>query len=180
VIVRCTGKLLALLGERLASLSAPEPSDDDWYANLVWLDRRKCLLLAHAGTLFPVFVADVRKAALMPVGTAIVGLIQQALTEEDLPAHTFGDYDPASVILAKTASRVVLGYMNEMAKYCAYAVYHDGGLERCDVRSLNRGLRRELHRWAEPPGYIVPIELVRARLSGITRAEPGPRLRVLS
>jgi hypothetical protein len=35
--------------------------------------------------------------------------------------------------------------MNEMAKYCEYVVYGDGGLDRCDVRSLNRGLRRELH-----------------------------------
>ncbi len=38
-----------------------EPRDGDWYLNLLWFDRRKCLLLAHVGTLFPVFVADVRR-----------------------------------------------------------------------------------------------------------------------
>src|SRR5207247_415481 len=39
--------------------------------NLLWLDRRKCLLLTHAGTLFPVFVADVRAADLRPPGSYI-------------------------------------------------------------------------------------------------------------
>ena len=41
---------------------APRPvelpaSEDDWYVNLLWIDRRKCLLSMHTGTLFPVFVA---------------------------------------------------------------------------------------------------------------------------
>ncbi|MFN2615181.1 MAG: hypothetical protein ABR552_10255 [Actinomycetota bacterium] len=31
-----------------------------WYANLLWFDRRKCLLLTLAPTLFSVSVADVR------------------------------------------------------------------------------------------------------------------------
>jgi hypothetical protein len=104
-------------------------------------------------------------------------LIQSELQDEDLPADTFGELDPASVTLAKRASRVVLGYMNEMARYCEYAVFDVGGLERCDIRSLNRQLKRELHLSRQPPGYIVPIDLVRAGRSGVAR--PEPRLRVL-
>ena len=38
----------------------PAPDAEDWYANLVWLDRRKCLLLTPAGTLFSMFEAGVR------------------------------------------------------------------------------------------------------------------------
>jgi len=53
----------------------------------------------------------------------------------------------------------VLGYMNEMARFCEYAVDEAGGLARCDTRELNRGLRRELHLSRQPPGYFVPIEL---------------------
>jgi hypothetical protein len=50
----------------IAALRQPEPSDDDWYANLLWVERQKCLLFTHAGTLFSVFVAGVRKADLRP------------------------------------------------------------------------------------------------------------------
>jgi len=60
--LRCTKKALALLKIRTRELTDPPPSDDDWYLNLLWLDRRKCLLLTHAETLFPVFIADVRTA----------------------------------------------------------------------------------------------------------------------
>lgn len=180
MILRCTGELLALLGTRPNALAAREPRDDDWYGNLLWLDRRKCLLLVHGGTLFAVFAADIRKSELTPIGDAIVTLVQKELRDEDLPAETFGSLGPGSVILAKTASRVVLGYMNEMARFCEYAVFNEGGLGRCDVRSLNRALRRELHLSRQPPGYIVPIELVRAGVSVSSAPDHRPRLRVLS
>jgi hypothetical protein len=160
-------------------LPAPEAGDNDWYANLLWLDRRKCLLLVHAGTLCAVFVADVRKAALVPIGDAIVAAVQYELREEDLPLDTFGDLDPSAFVLAATASRVVLGYMNEMARFCDYAVFDAGGLEQCDIGALNRQLRRELHLSPQPPGYLIPIELARGRQSGIVPSERRPRLRVL-
>ncbi len=60
MVIRCTAKVLKLLGRRPGSLAELEPDDDDWYLNLLWFDRRKCLLLMHAGTAFSVFVPDVR------------------------------------------------------------------------------------------------------------------------
>ena len=56
VILRCTRRLLAVIGPTLVGEPAPAPDAEDWYANLVWFDRRKCLLLTHAATLFSIFV----------------------------------------------------------------------------------------------------------------------------
>ena len=50
VILRCTKKLLGVMRLPLAD-PAPEPDPEDWYANLLWFDRRKCLLLTHSATL---------------------------------------------------------------------------------------------------------------------------------
>jgi hypothetical protein len=50
--------------------------------------------------------------------------------------------------------------MNEMARFCEYAIDDAGGLARCDARKLNRDLRRELHLSRRPPGYFVPIDMV--------------------
>jgi hypothetical protein len=44
VILRCTRKLLAVIRLPVAD-PAPAPDAEDWYANLLWFDRRKCLLL---------------------------------------------------------------------------------------------------------------------------------------
>ena len=79
MILPCTAKMLILLGARPAALPDIPPSNDDWYLNLLWIDRRKCLLLTHAGTLFPVFVPDIRKADIAPIGPYVVGRIADAL-----------------------------------------------------------------------------------------------------
>jgi hypothetical protein len=48
VILRCTKKLLDVILP--GQVVKQEPEDEDWYANLLVPDRRKCLLLTHAGT----------------------------------------------------------------------------------------------------------------------------------
>ena len=165
VMLLCTAKLFSLLGVGTRELAVIEPSDADWYANLLWLDRRKCLLLAHADTLFAILVADVRKADLLPLSPLVVGIIQRELRSEGLPPDTFGELDSDAAKLAKTASRTVLGYMNELRRSCEYRIAKSGGLGRCDIERLNRDLRRELHLSRQPPGYFVPIDLARSRSS---------------
>ena len=161
VVVRCTGKLLNLLGKSVGLVEAPA-SSDDWYANLLWLDRRKCLLITHAGTLFSLFVADIRAADLRPLERRIVDLLTGALVEEGLPSDALGGLDPGEVQIAKTASKHILGVMNQMAFEIAWVVDQAGGLWDIDVDDLNRHLRRSLH--TKDGEYRVPLDLVHERL----------------
>ncbi len=85
--------MLNLLGARPRDLVTIEPRDEDWYANPLWLDGRKCLLLAHAGTLFSVFVPDIRKADLVPIGPSVVRFIHKELEAESLPLDHLGALD---------------------------------------------------------------------------------------
>lgn len=156
VLLRCTARLLALLGKRDLVLDDAPPGDDDWYANVLWLDRRRCLLLTHAGTLFPVLIANVRKSDLNSPGQLIVARIQAALAEESLPSDLLGPLDADAVRIASTASRSILGFMNETALVCRYAVKDAGGLEHADVAALSRFLRRQLH---NVDGYRQPLDL---------------------
>jgi hypothetical protein len=162
VVLRCTRRVLDLLGGRAVTLTEPPPADDDWYANLLWLDRQKCLLLTHAGTLFSVFLAGIRQADLRPLGPYLVKAIETEFRSESLPPDTFGRLDPDAVRLAKTASRSTLGFMNEMAVHLRYGVADAGGLSHCDISALNHHLRRTLH---NRDGYVYPIELVAQRLA---------------
>jgi hypothetical protein len=164
VVVRCTGKLLNLLGQRSVTLVDAPADDDDWYANLLWLDRRKCLLVAHAGTLFSLFVADLRVGDLRPFERRIVELLTAALLEERLPVDALGRLEFGEVRIAKTASRHVLGVMNQMALEIGWHADQAGGLWNVDVDELNRHLRRSLH--TKDGDYQIPLELVRERLRG--------------
>jgi hypothetical protein len=179
VVLRCTAKVLNLLGARPRDLVTSEPADDDWYANLLWIERRKCLLLAHAGTLFSVFIPGIRKADLLPIGPTVVSLIHDQLRIEGVPVDRFGVLDPNAVELGKTASRSVLGYMNEIGRFCEYAVAGRGGLERCDLDELNREIRRELHLTRQPPGYFVPIELALGSSTHDRAAQSRPSLTIV-
>ena len=127
MILRCTKRLLDVLGhDRLASVS-PEPGAEDWYANLVWIERRKCPFLTHSGTLFSVFSPDVRAGALRTTGAFFAQLVATALADEGLPGDCFGDlaYDELTVV--KTVDRQVLGCMNDLASICEHAAIDAGG-----------------------------------------------------
>ena len=115
MIVRCTAKLRAFLGGQPQQQADPGCSERDWYANLLVIERRKCLLLTHAGTLFSVFVPDVRVAQLRPLGPFVVARIADQLRAEGLSERALGELDPGGVTIAGTAGgRSVLGCMNDL------------------------------------------------------------------
>ena len=79
-------------------IDADDPGRGDLYANLLWPDGRKCILLTHAGTLFPVFVAECARE-LRPLVPWLVVTIGRELAAEGLPPGARSD----DVGLAKTA-----------------------------------------------------------------------------
>ncbi len=129
MILRCTRKLLTVLGSAVAE-PAPAPDPGDWYANLLRFDRRTCLLLTRSATLFTIFEADVTASSLRATRQLVTGLIGRELRREELPAGTFGDLGQQQVLLAKMADRSVLGCMNDMAFRCEHAIADAGGLAR--------------------------------------------------
>jgi hypothetical protein len=153
--------MLALLGSSAGTLTHLPPGADDWYLNLLWIERRKCLLLTHADTLFTVFLTDVRAADLRPLGPYLVKAIEAELRSERLPPDTLGPLNPDQVHVAKTASRSTLGFMNDMALQLRYQIEDAGGLTHCNAPALNHALRRTPYNRG---GYQHPIDLAAQRL----------------
>jgi hypothetical protein len=160
-MLRCTAKVLALL--RVSEPALGQASQQDWYAHLIGIDRRKCLLVTHAGTLFSVFMPNVTAAGLRPIGPPVVSAIQAALHAEHLPVDTLGELDPRQVAVAKTADRRILGTINDLAFTVEDVIAAAGGLARCDIDALHHGLHRTIN---SITGYVPPIDLVTARQQG--------------
>ena len=144
------------------SLVDQPPSDDDWYLNLLWFDRRTCLLLTHAGTVLSIFIPDVRKADLAPIGPYVIDAVDAALRADGLPVDALGELDQHDVLLAKTASRQVLGFMNDVASHISSAVYEHRNVREVDALALNAQLQRTLHNHGGR--YATPLDLVAERL----------------
>jgi uncharacterized protein DUF6933 len=161
MLLRCTARLLKLLGSRSGPLVGADAGVDDWYANVLMIERRKCLLLVHAETLFAVLDTDVRVKQFNDLGLYVATLVVDALASEGLAGTALGPTDPAGVRVAKTASRSVLGHLNEMAFEVEHTIAASGGLQLADVAEVNRRLRRGLH--GRDGDYVVPLELAAAR-----------------
>jgi hypothetical protein len=131
----------------------------------VWVERQKCLLLTHTGTLFSVFRTVVHSADLRPLGSYLVDAIQTELRAENLPTDTFADLRADNIQIAKTASRSTLGFMTEMAFELGWIITDTGGLRRSNINVLNHELRRMLWNRGD---YVRPIELVNEHLKART------------
>lgn len=156
MVIRCTRKVLDQLPPD-TPLAEPPADDGDWYLNLLWIERRKCLLLVHAGTLFSVFRPAIRKADLRDLPGLVAAMISPELAREGLPHHTYGPLPPPAVVIAKTASRHTLGHVNEIAFHLQHVIARDGGLEHTDLDEVHHHLHRDLHN--RHGTYIRPIDL---------------------
>jgi len=160
VVLRCTKKLLAVIGPSAISEPVPAPNPEDWYANLLWFDRRKCLLLTHVGTLFTILETDITASDLRSTGPFVFILIKRELLSEGLPPDVFDQPDSENFVLAKSTDRSVLGCMNDMALMCEHAITESGGLLYTDLAALNHSLRRNIN---SARNYERPIDLARER-----------------
>lgn len=161
MILRATARLVKALGP--VGVLTAEPRDDDWYGNLVFIERRKCVVLAHVGTLFAVFVADVRVEELRPIGPFAATHVETALRVERLPLDTFGPLDPDGVQVARTASRSIVASLNDIVAQARHHIAYEGGLRRADLSAINHSLCTVPN---GSRGFRTPLELVAERLAG--------------
>ncbi len=170
MVLRCTNRLLAIIGPALAAGPASTPSPEDWYANLLWFGPRKSLLLTRSATLFSVFDADVRAADLRAAHSLLTRLIGRELVRENLPPATFSIGEPGEFTIAKTAGRSVLGCMSDIAFLCEMTIGDSGGLARTDLPALNHALRRNIN---SARGYQRPIDLAMQRRNNPRQIDRG-------
>ena len=157
MILRCTSRLLDLIGTR--SIAAFEPTDKDWYGTIFWLEGRKCVLLVQAATLYSALALDIRVSDLRPPGGFVFTQVVRALDRDGLPRDTFGVIDAHYVQLAKTVDRSVVGSMNDMTHLSRHIIESVGGLACCDLGEVHR-LLHGMPNGAR--GYATPLELARA------------------
>ena len=169
MLLRCTKKLLVVLGPGFVVESAAVVDPQDWYANLVSFGGRKCLLLTQAATLFTIVAPDVHAQDLRSLQAFVVGLVERELAAENLPTDTFGRLSDEALRIATTADRSVLGCMNDMVSLAGELIARDGGLTHANIGSVNRALRRNI---TSSRGYARPIDLALKSVSRPPQRRP--------
>ena len=143
-IIRCTKKLLTELKIKPTEDIGRSENIGNWHANLLWIDRRKCVLFTNDKTLFSFLVTGMKKPQFENFNEVFRLNLSKNLMNEDLSQkqieHVFNEH--REIRIAKTNNRSVLGSMNDLAFQVKYRIYVMGGLVTVDMAEINRELNR--------------------------------------
>jgi hypothetical protein len=161
VVMRCTRKLLARLGTPPVVASGRSTTIlGDWYADLLYLRPRQLVLLVNAETRLPLLV-EARESQMLFVRVCdalatVLGLMGIPATKIQREIAQMG-----SVQVASTASRSVLGTMNDFRFELEATMAMRGG------RTLVDWSLALAETPCKPIGYDCPRSVAIARFAGL-------------
>ena len=141
MLIHCTQKLLAEIPDRLVDSAM---IGDGWHANLLHIDRRKCVLFTHDTTLYSVFAPGLKKPEFEHLEAVFGERLFKALLWEGFPQNLIEKMLDASrnIGFARSSSRSVLGSMNDIRFQIEVHIAHDGGLANVDLAELHHRINR--------------------------------------
>jgi hypothetical protein len=175
-LIHCTQKLLKELGS--PPLQSPDTSPNtglgNWYANLLRIDRRKCILFTNEKTLYSFLMPKVKKENLMNIINEFLFNLNINLQAEGFPLEVINRVlsEYTDMGFAKTASKTVLGAMTQLMFEIEVLIEMKDGLENVKVLEMNKDINRSLMRGSR---HLHPIEMLQELLTGVE--VPRPRIR---
>lgn len=134
-----TQKALKALGLKPVEIDASEDnipgSLGSWHVNLLYIERKKCLLFVNNKVLISFFIAGVQKSD----GTRIKELFQEHLAkllimleiESSKVFKVLSEYNDLEI--TKTSNRSVLGTLNDLGFILKSSIELHEGLQFCDL-----------------------------------------------
>jgi hypothetical protein len=162
-IIKCTGKLQKEMGLKKKDLVPYAPDSSilgSWHANLIYIDRRKCLLFTNDMTLFNFLVPDAARQQIKDLASLFRGYLECVLNEEGISdiiiEKIMKEY--TEIGYSKTDSKRVLGSMNDLAFHYKFGILDAGGIHSYKIPQIIKDLNRMPMGTIE---YKFPIDLLK-------------------
>jgi len=162
-LIRCTQKLIKELRVEPSEKEAQSGYIGGWHANLLRIDRKKCILFTNDLTLYSFFISGLKRPEFERFREVFRHNLFKFLVNDGFSQtqieRVLSEYQ--TIELAKTNNRSVLGSMNDLAIQIKYRVAEFGGLDNTDFATINRDLNHT------PMGaiqYLYSIDLLRSLL----------------
>jgi hypothetical protein len=133
--VRCTNKLLKELRINPVEFETTgEKSVRDWHANVITINRKKCILVTHTLSLYSFFIYGVTRKDFDSFKTHFNNHLRAQLNSEGLSKPALFDTkgEDVDLIITKTNNKSVLGSMNELSYRLESALWDREGIEKPD------------------------------------------------
>lgn len=160
-LIRCTAKLQKEMGLKKSDLIDQTPDFSflgQWHANLIFINRRKCIIFVNDKILINFIVADVSRAQIKKLDEMFKAMFRCVLASEsfseELIEEILADY--SEVKFGKSNNRSVLGSLNDLAFHYEHAIIESGGPHSPEVPAIIARLNRMPMKASV--GYIHPIK----------------------
>ena len=143
-LIRCTQKLLKELGVAPTTIENPTGVLGAWHANILRIERRKCVLFTNDETLYSLFLPGLRKPQFEQLADIFGQELFRALRLEGFSQSQIEAVleEIRELSFAKTNNRSVLGSMNDLAYQLEWIISTLGGLTSCSIDTVNYKLNR--------------------------------------
>ena len=143
-VIHCTKKLLIELGASDSKKRPDHPSEffGPWHANLIRIERRKCIIFTNDWTLYSFLAPGVKKNDDIHdlfLFNLNFNLAIESFEQRDT-LKALAEY--SEVVIAPTTNRSVLGSMNDLVYQVESLIIRAGGIERVDMPRVNMMLNR--------------------------------------
>ena len=142
LILRCTAKLLKEIAIPKSRIYGSLQLDDSlvsWYANIILINRKKCLLFVNEKTLFAFIIPGIKKSDLENIKDLFNKNLALNLNylgvKKSVIKKIKDSYD--EVEIGKTLNRSVLGSMTDYAKCYKYEMQFENGQLVEDIFEIN-------------------------------------------
>ncbi|KHE69717.1 hypothetical protein [Halobacillus sp. BBL2006] len=145
-VVGATKKLQNEISKPLADVEDYQnvPEIYQWHANIITINRRKCLVLMNNHTCLNLTLLGLRKQQFENLDDVIKGSLNQLLQLLDIEESVINKMLEAAdqIVYTKTKSRQILGMMNEI-KFEIESKTEGLSYEEIDAVKLNKGNNKD-------------------------------------
>ena len=115
-----------------------------WHANLIYINRRKCVLFANDRTLVNFIVPDVSRSEIRELSEMFREIFRCILVSEGyekaVAEKILTEY--SEVCYGKSNNRSVLGSLNDLASHYEHRILSCGGVKTYEIPSIISELNR--------------------------------------
>jgi hypothetical protein len=162
-LLHCTQNLLKKLKIHPSEWveQSPEARLGNWYANILRLDRKQCVIFVNEKTLFS-FLAVSVSLKLSLIQETFIHRLNFALIDEGFPPEQVLDLcrEYQNLSFTRTKSKSILGSMNDLSKLYEMYLGYEGGIEHCDLSEMTKTLNRTPQRNLEGRYSITEVQKI--------------------
>ena len=138
MILCCTKKLINAYGLSVVENFTNNKTFSEWYANLIYIEKKKCILFTESKTLFSIILLDLKKSDIINIGELFYKQLYRSLLQIGIKEDLIKSIVPKElkILYSTTQDKRILGSMNDYAYQYKHIILAKGWIGYIDIDGI--------------------------------------------